>query len=110
MAARANSVHELSAALARAAGDVALLATGSGLGLRTRGEGRLRVEVFPREWPLRLCASSGLRARLDRPEADIVQHHSLWLRTLHYAHRGAVRGRARRLPARDDERLGLVAS
>ena len=80
-----KSVHELSAALARAGQDVALLATGLGPPSETR-EGRLAVEVFPREWPLRLCASSGLRARLDRPEADIVQHHALWLRTLHYAH------------------------
>jgi glycosyltransferase involved in cell wall biosynthesis len=88
-----KSVHELSAALARAGQDVALLATGLGTAAETR-EGRLDIEIFPREWPLRLCASSGLRARLDRPEADVVQHHSLWLRTLHYAHRGAVRGRA----------------
>jgi len=88
-----KSVYELSAALARGGHEVSLLATGPA-GASERREGRLRVEVFRRDWPQRLCPSTGMRARLSHSEADIVQHHSLWLRTLHYAHRSAVRSGA----------------
>ena len=88
-----KSVYELSAALARGGHEVNLLATGPD-GVSERREGRLRIEVFHRDWPQRLCPSAGMRTRLAHPEVDIVQHHSLWLRTLHYAHRGAARSGA----------------
>jgi len=88
-----KSVYELSRALARVGHDVELLATGPGPD-ESRVDGRLKVEVFHRDWPQDVCASAGLQRRLRRLEADVVQHHSLWLRTLHYAHRCAVRTRS----------------
>ena len=68
--------------------DVELLATEPGAG-GARTEGALRVETFHRDWPQLICPSSGLRQRLRRSTPEIVHHHSLWLRTLHYAHRRA---------------------
>ncbi len=85
-----KSVYDMAAALARAGHDVELLATGPGPD-ETRTEGRLKIGIFHRDWPQDICPSSGLRARLRRLDADVIQHHSLWLRTLHYAHRCAVR-------------------
>ncbi len=38
-----------------------------------------------------ICASPGLRGYLSQTQADIVHHHSIWLRTLHYAHQAARR-------------------
>ncbi len=49
--------------------------------------GTLRIRTFRRDWPERLCPSRGLRRALLQTNADIVHHHSLWLRTLHYANR-----------------------
>ncbi len=89
-----KSVHRLSAALARAGHDVILLATGPGPH-EIRREGRLVVEIFHRDHPRDFCPSSGLRARLRGLEADIVQHHALWLRTLHYAHQFSTESGAR---------------
>jgi glycosyltransferase involved in cell wall biosynthesis len=51
----------------------------------------LTVETFRRDWPQKLCPSRGLRDRLASGRAEIVHHHSLWLRTLHYAHTYAKR-------------------
>jgi len=84
-----KSIHALSAALARAGHDVELLATEPG---RTDDiiEGNLRVRVFRRDWPQRFCPSSGLRSALRASEPEVVHHHSLWLRTVHYAHRRAA--------------------
>jgi len=89
-----KSVYDLSRALARAGHDVELLATGPGPD-ESRVEGRLRIEIFHRDWPQDICPSAGLRARLGQLEADVIQHHSLWLRTLHYAYRCADRTGAR---------------
>ncbi len=47
------------------------------------------VRVFPRNTPQALCPSSGLRRHLDEHTFDVIHHHSLWLRTLHYAHHRA---------------------
>jgi glycosyltransferase involved in cell wall biosynthesis len=55
-----------------------------------RTEGTLQVQEFRRDWPAAFCPSSGLRNHLRGVRADIIHHHSLWLRTLEYA-----RGRAR---------------
>ncbi|HEX2852734.1 MAG TPA: glycosyltransferase [Opitutaceae bacterium] len=79
------SVPNLAAALAGLGHDVELLATEPGPGT-AKTEGAMRVETFRRDWPQRLCPSAGLRARLGQSDAEIIHHHSLWLRTLHYAH------------------------
>lgn len=88
-----KSVYALSAALGRAGHEVELLATTPGAG-DDRTEGRLRIRIFHRDWPQRLCPSAGLRAAVRASSADIIHHHSLWLRTLHYAHRRAAAGGA----------------
>mgnify|MGYP001549274261 CR=1 FL=1 len=88
-----KSVYALSAALAGLGHDVDLLATGPAPAAE-RTEGRLHVRTFRRNWPQRLCPSGGLRAALEMTEAGIVHHHSLWLRTLHYAHRRTRTGSA----------------
>ena len=88
-----KTVYALSAALAEGGDAVDLLATVPGVGTTTRA-GQLEVQTFHRDWPQRLAVSSGLRARVLRTDARIVHHHSLWLRTLHYAHRAAVRRKA----------------
>ena len=84
-----RSVLALSGALARSGHDVELLATEPGDG-EERADGPLRVRIFHRDWPPRLCPSAGLRTALRSGTADIIHHHSLWLRTLHYAHRAAL--------------------
>ena len=84
-----KSIYALSRALARAGHEVDLFATEPG---RTddRTEGRLRVRVFARDWPQRFCLSAGLRAALQTADPAVIHHHSLWLRTVHYAHRQAA--------------------
>ncbi len=88
-----KSVRSVSAALARAGHDVTLCATH--LTASAAGdehlEGKLRVQIFRRDWPGRLCPSAGLRHALWNGSAEVIHHHSLWLRTLHYAHRRARR-------------------
>lgn len=86
-----RSVLALSSALARAGHDVRLLATDP-VNTGRRDHGGLEVSLFRRQWPQRLCPSAGLRDALQSSDADVVHHHALWLRTLHYAHR-AARGR-----------------
>jgi glycosyltransferase involved in cell wall biosynthesis len=79
-----KSVAGLSASFARLGSEVELLATDPSEGWRTE-EGRLDTHVFHRDWPTSVCSSSGLRRYLATNSADIVHHHSIWLRTLHYA-------------------------
>jgi glycosyltransferase involved in cell wall biosynthesis len=83
-----KSVLGLSGALARLGEEVTVLATEPGVGSTQAAEG-IRTEVFHRDWPQRLCPSRGLRTRLRQLQPEIVHHHTLWLRTLHYAHRRA---------------------
>lgn len=86
-----KSVRSVSAALARAGHDVTLLTTHltASRGGDAHTEGALRVQTFHRDWPPRLCPSTGLRRALRTCHAEIIHHHSLWLRTLHYAHQQA---------------------
>lgn len=86
-----RSVYALTAALARAEHEVELFATQPGHAAEDRVEGRLRVRVFQRGWPERFCPSAGLRDALAASDAQIIHHHSLWLRTVHYAHQQAKR-------------------
>jgi glycosyltransferase involved in cell wall biosynthesis len=90
-----KSVPALCTALARLGHEVELFATAPGADAKgeTREEANVRITVFRRDWPQRLCPSSGLRRAIRQNEADIVHHHSLWLRSLHYAHgRGKMSG------------------
>ncbi len=89
-----KSIRALSAALARAGHEVELLATDPRVESE-HCEGSLRVRVFRRDRPHRLCPSAGLHAALRASRADIFHHHSLWLRTVHYAHRAAQNGGAK---------------
>lgn len=84
-----RSVVALSSALARARHDVELLATVPGAD-EERHEASLRVRLFHRGWPQRVCPSAGLNRALQAGDAEIFHHHALWLRTLHYAHRAAT--------------------
>jgi glycosyltransferase involved in cell wall biosynthesis len=88
-----KSVHALAAAQARAGDEVELLATDPGPD-REESEGALRIRRFHRDWPQSICVSAGLRRELRSAEPEVVHHHSVWLRTLHYAHRCAVRSGA----------------
>jgi glycosyltransferase involved in cell wall biosynthesis len=85
-----KSVLNLATALARRGDEVELLATGPGPGWH-RTDGSLEIRTFHRDWPGLACGSAGLRSYLRTATADIVHHHSIWLRTLHYAHRAARR-------------------
>jgi glycosyltransferase involved in cell wall biosynthesis len=85
-----KSVVGLTTALAKDGNEVELLTTEPGKGWH-RSEGNLVIRAFHRSWPGSVCASAGLRDHLRTVTADIVHHHSIWLRTLHYAHRTARR-------------------
>ena len=84
-----KSIRLLSASLARLGHDVTLFTTGPVV--PSAEDGGLRVESHARGRPQSLCASPGLRARLLGFEADVFHHHSIWLRTLHYARLAASR-------------------
>jgi glycosyltransferase involved in cell wall biosynthesis len=85
-----KSVLGLSRALAKGGNPVELLTTEPGPGYE-RQEGDLVVRAFPRDWPRSICPSAGLRRHLRTNQADVVHHHSIWLRTLHYARMAARR-------------------
>ena len=85
-----KSVLGLATALARGGQEVELLATDPSAGWN-RSEGRLTIHAFHRDWPGSVCSSAGLRRHLRTVYADVIHHHSIWLRTLHYAHQAARR-------------------
>jgi glycosyltransferase involved in cell wall biosynthesis len=85
-----KSVLALARALAQRGDDVELLATDPGAGWH-RMDGRLAIRSFHRDWPASVCSSGGLRSYLRTASADVIHHHSIWLRTLHYAHQAARR-------------------
>jgi glycosyltransferase involved in cell wall biosynthesis len=89
-----KSVLALSTAFAALGHEVELLATHP-VTAESKSDGNLAVKIFRRGWPGRLCPSAGLRAHLRAGASEVIHHHSLWLRTLHYAHRTA---RARGVP------------
>ncbi len=84
-----KSVRAIAAAMSQS-GDTVELLTTAPVAAEPEVADSLTVETFRREWPQRLCPSSGLRDRLKVSTAEVVHHHSLWLRTLHYAHRSAA--------------------
>lgn len=85
-----RSVLALSAALARLGHTTELLTTDP-IRSASHHEGPLHVRTFRRGWPGRLCPSRDLRDALATVSPEIVHHHALWLRTLHYAHQTAQR-------------------
>lgn len=89
-----RSVLNLAKALVQCGSQVDLLTTDPGAPWERSEEG-VDIRAFHRNWPGKICASMGLRTHLASVETDLVHHHSLWLRTLHYAHRAA---RARSVP------------
>jgi glycosyltransferase involved in cell wall biosynthesis len=85
-----KSVLGLATALARGGQEVELLTTDPASGW-TRTDGKLTIHAFHRDWPGSVCSSAGLRRHLGTVSADVIHHHSIWLRTLHYAHQSARR-------------------
>ena len=79
------SVPALAAAQSALGLDVDLLATTPGPP-STREDSGLTARTFSLGWPASLCVSRGLQAALNDDPPDLVHHHGLWLRTLHYAH------------------------
>jgi glycosyltransferase involved in cell wall biosynthesis len=79
-----RSAKAVAAATARIGHEVELLALGKP-GERRDGSG-LTVRTFEAGWPARLSRSSGLKDHCRTLAPDVVHHHSLWLRTLAYAH------------------------
>ena len=82
-------MRRLAEALARLGHEVDLLATQPDRGSDPTQKKGLRVLQFRRDRPEFLCRSAGLRKHVRRNGYDCVHHHSLWLRTLHYAHLAA---------------------
>lgn len=88
------SVPGLASALAQAGHTVELFSTMPGIA-NTTTTGTLVARTFPRTWPHAVGAATGLYDSLKNSRGDIVHHHALWLRTLHYAHQFSKQGRAR---------------
>jgi len=84
-----KSVRAIATAMAQS-GDTVELLTTAPVAAEPVVADSLTIETFRREWPRQLCPSRGLRDRLGVSTAGVVHHHSLWLRTLHYAHRSAA--------------------
>jgi glycosyltransferase involved in cell wall biosynthesis len=89
-----KSVWATAQALASAGHEVELLATALGRS-EAKVENGVSVRIFPRTRPRSLCPSVGLREHLLQSDPEIIHHHSLWLRTLHYAHRASLKTNAR---------------
>jgi glycosyltransferase involved in cell wall biosynthesis len=90
-----KSVRALANAEAALGADVELLATlAPGEPVLPAGGDAAAVKVFPREAPLRLCRSPGLREYLATTTYECVHSHALWLLPLRYAASAARRTRA----------------
>jgi len=86
-----RSVLGLATALAAAGHDVELLTTAPGRQAAETPAPNLAVRTFPRQWPASVVPSAPLRAFLRAGTFDVIHHHGLWLRPLHYAHQTAQR-------------------
>lgn len=83
-----KSVAALAEAIAALGHQVDLLATHAGPA-ESSVRGTLRRSIVPRSWPARLACSVALERELAGQRYEVIHHHALWLRTLHYAHRQA---------------------
>jgi glycosyltransferase involved in cell wall biosynthesis len=81
----------LASGLAQNGNKVDLLSTVPGGTGVAQTEGTLTTRIFDREWPQSLSPSALLNAHLRANDYDVVHHHGLWLRTLDYARRAAVK-------------------
>jgi glycosyltransferase involved in cell wall biosynthesis len=87
-----RSVRYLADATAENGHDVEIL-TSAPTELPPENRGRLKVLTWRRGWPGALCPVPGLSRHLHASASDVVHHHGLWLRPLHYARRKAARDR-----------------
>src|SRR5690606_32800756 len=84
-----RSVRGLSEGLAGCEHQVSLLTTGPLEQTIPDIDGFLTTRAFPRMRPANLAPSRGLREHLLGRRFDVIHHHGLWQRTLHYAHTAA---------------------
>lgn len=84
-----KSVRRLASALAGLGHEVDLLATRPDGAAPPVREGPVRVLEFRRDRPEFLCVSAGLREHLRQKPYQLLHHHALWLRTLHYTREAA---------------------
>ena len=89
-----RSVRGLACGLAGIGHTVGLLSTVPGGDGVSKIDGTLDTRIFARERPQAFCPSKPLRHHLLTTGYEIVHHHGLWLRTLHYARRAAVKASA----------------
>lgn len=87
-----RSVLRLSTATAALGHDVELL-TSSPTNDSVDNRGRLTIRTWRRGWPGSFCRVPGMAAHLASLSCDVVHHHGLWLRPLHYARTKALRSR-----------------
>ena len=84
-----RSVRHLASATAELGHEVDILTSApSAVPIETRGT--LNVRTWQRGWPGALCRVPEMAGHLRGTKYDVVHHHGLWLRTLHYARRNAV--------------------
>lgn len=83
-----RSVRGLAEGLARAGDQVELLTTGDPADSATAAtaDAALVVRTFLRQPPQALARSEQLKLHLRSQAFDLIHHHGLWSRTLHYAH------------------------
>jgi glycosyltransferase involved in cell wall biosynthesis len=89
-----RSVRGLAAGLAQAGHTVSLLSTAPAGNGVAQADGSLTTRIFQREHPRTFVPSALLKQHLLTEQYDIVQHHGLWLRTLHYARQAALKSHA----------------
>lgn len=85
-----RSVRQLALATAAAGNPVEIL-TSAPTAEPDEVAGNLRIRTWRRGWPAALCPIPQLPRYLQGESFDVVHHHGLWLRPLHYAHRKSVR-------------------
>lgn len=87
-----RSVRHLASATAALGHDVTVL-TSAPAAQPDAVLGRLTIRTWRRAFPGALGRVPEMAAWLERAPCDVVHHHGLWLRALHYANRKAARGR-----------------
>lgn len=78
----------LARALAQQGHDVGLLTAGAER--KSDPAANLKIETFPRGFPAKFSPSAGLKDHLRSSDYEVIHHHGLWLRPLHYSHREAA--------------------
>jgi glycosyltransferase involved in cell wall biosynthesis len=86
-----RSVRGLAEGLALNGHAVELLTTGAEGDGQPVHVGPLLIRTFRRQWPQALARASELSDYLQDASWDVIHHHGLWLRPLHYARLAARR-------------------